>query len=101
MERHQLRFDKSFSVVAGNKRSQAAIMVLAPGRSEGDDHNKHEDSDQWMYVVAGEGLAIVKGRRRILKKGTLLLIERGETHEIRNTGKRPLETINFYVPPEY
>ena len=29
------------------------------------------------------------------------LIERGETHEIRNTGKEPLRTVNFYVPPAY
>ncbi|MFN2399780.1 MAG: cupin domain-containing protein [Gemmatimonadaceae bacterium] len=101
MKRQQLRFDKSFSVVAENKRSQAAIMVLDPGKSEGDAQNKHEDSDQWLFVVAGEGLAIVKGKRLSLKKGTLLLIERGETHEIRNTGKRSLETLNFYVPPEY
>jgi hypothetical protein len=28
---------------------------------------------------------------------TLLLIERGEAHEIRNTGRRPLRTLNFYV----
>jgi hypothetical protein len=23
------------------------------------------------------------------------------THEIRNTGRRPLETLNLYVPPAY
>jgi hypothetical protein len=30
-----------------------------------------------------------------------LLIERGDEHEIRNTGKEALRTINFYVPPAY
>jgi hypothetical protein len=34
-------------------------------------------------------------------KATLLLIERGDTHEIRNTGTTPLKTLNFYVPPAY
>ncbi|RYE65571.1 MAG: cupin domain-containing protein, partial [Rhizobiaceae bacterium] len=33
--------------------------------------------------------------------GSLLLIERGERHEIRNTGDAPLVTINFYTPPAY
>jgi hypothetical protein len=31
----------------------------------------------------------------------LLLIERGEAHEIRNTGDERLSTLNFYVPPVY
>ena len=28
-----------------------------------------------------------------------MLIQRGDTHEIRNTGKEPLRTLNLYVPP--
>ena len=36
-----------------------------------------------------------------LKAGTLLLIERGDTHEIRNTGEGPLQTLNVYAPPAY
>jgi len=31
----------------------------------------------------------------------LLVIERGETHEIRCTGDAPLRTVNFYSPPAY
>ena len=30
-----------------------------------------------------------------------MLIERGEEHEIRNTGRGNLKTLNFYVPPAY
>jgi mannose-6-phosphate isomerase-like protein (cupin superfamily) len=36
-----------------------------------------------------------------LKAGSLLVIEHGETHEIRCTGDDPLRTINFYSPPAY
>jgi oxalate decarboxylase/phosphoglucose isomerase-like protein (cupin superfamily) len=31
----------------------------------------------------------------------LLLIERGERHEITNTGRGLLRTLNVYVPPAY
>ena len=31
----------------------------------------------------------------------LILIERGEKHEIRNNGRSLLRTLNFYVPPAY
>jgi oxalate decarboxylase/phosphoglucose isomerase-like protein (cupin superfamily) len=31
----------------------------------------------------------------------LLLVARRERHEIRNTGRAPLRTLNVYVPPAY
>ena len=36
-----------------------------------------------------------------MRAGTLVLIQRGERHEIRNTGDSQLQTLNVYVPPEY
>ena len=30
-----------------------------------------------------------------------MLIEHGDRHEIRNTGRALLRTLNFYVPPAY
>lgn len=90
-----------FEVVAGNARSQAAIMVLAPDTTTGGPDNKHHKSDQWLFVMSGNGLAIVSNKELVLKSGSLLLIEAGESHEIKNNGKVPLETLNFYCPPEY
>ena len=41
------------------------------------------------------------GERVELREGTLVLIHRGHTHEIRNTGEAPLKALNVYVPPAY
>jgi mannose-6-phosphate isomerase-like protein (cupin superfamily) len=101
MQRKQLRLKKSFQVVLGNSRSQAAEMVLPPGESEGGADNRHRGADQWLFVVSGTGQAIVNRRRHPLKANTLLLIEHGDTHTIKNTGRGDLVTINFYVPPGY
>ncbi|MDR7482510.1 MAG: cupin domain-containing protein [Armatimonadota bacterium] len=76
-------------------------MVLAPGRSTGGADNVHDASDQWLYVISGTGEAVVDGRRVTLAPGGLLLIEAGEPHEIRNTGRRALVTVNVYAPPVY
>ena len=76
-------------------------MVIAPGQAEGDGANRHRGADQWLYVVSGSGAARVNGRRFSLRAGSLLLIERGDEHEIRNTGRAPLRTLNVYVPPAY
>ena len=101
MKRKTLRFGKGFNVVLGTRRSQAAQMVLEPGKSEGDPTNRHEGADQWLFVVAGSGVATVNRRRYALRPMTLLLIEHGDRHEIRNTGRALLKTLNFYVPPAY
>ena len=76
-------------------------MTLGPGETEGGPDNRHRGADQWLFVVGGEGVAVVEGDRVELREGTLVLIGRGETHEIRNTGREPLRTLNVYVPPAY
>jgi mannose-6-phosphate isomerase-like protein (cupin superfamily) len=101
MPRKQLRFGKGFTVALRNSRAQAATMVIAPGQAEGGPDNRHRGSDQWLYVLSGSGRATLGRRREALRAGALLLIERGTTHEIRNTGRTPLKTLNFYVPPAY
>lgn len=101
MKSKTLRFGKGFRVFPGNHRSEAAEMVIEPGDSEGDPENRHRGADQWLFVLDGQGIAIVDNRRYALKPNILILIERGETHEIRNNGRGLLRTLNFYVPPAY
>ncbi len=76
-------------------------MVIQPGAAEGGPANRHRGADQWLFVLSGTGVARVNRRRHALRAGSLLLVESGEPHEIRNTGRRPLATINFYSPPAY
>ena len=70
-------------------------MVLAPGDKEGGADNRHRGADQWLYVLSGSGEAIVGRRRHPLRAGSLLLIERREKHQIANTGRGLLRTLNF------
>ena len=101
MRRTTLRFGSGFRVVIGNTRSQAATMTLPPGESEGGPDNRHRGADQWLFIESGTGLAVVNETRIELRRGALVLIERGDRHEIRNTGRTPLKTLNIYVPPAY
>ena len=101
MPRAQLRFGKGFHVALKNRRAQAATMVIEPGDSEGGPDNDHRGADQWLFVLSGTGSANLAGKRHPLRAGTLLLIERGIKHEVRNTGRTALKTLNLYVPPAY
>jgi mannose-6-phosphate isomerase-like protein (cupin superfamily) len=90
-----------FKVLTSTRSAQAAIMVLGPGQSTGEPQNEHPHSEQWLFVVSGSGNALVNRRRVALRENSLLLIEKGEVHQVSNTGRRPLVTLNFYAPPAY
>ena len=101
MRHDSLRFGRGFRVSIGNGRAQAAQMVIPPGGHEGGAHNRHRGADQWLFVVSGVGQAIINGKRYPLRAGSLILIERGEPHEIRCTGRTDLKTVSIYLPPAY
>lgn len=101
MKKTKLRFAEGFRVAFGNRRTQAAEMVIAPGDSEGDPRNRHRGADQWLYVVSGTGNATINGKTIALRKGVLILIEREDRHEVKNTEQALLRTLNFYSPPAY
>jgi len=101
VHKKSLRFGQGFRIAAEVRKAQAAEMVLAPGESEGAEDNYHRGADQWLYVVAGQGMARVEGKRVALRAGVLLVIEKHERHEVRNTGRTMLKTLNFYYPPAF
>ena len=91
-----------FKVLLEGASSQAAMMTLKPGESSSDQpENEHPRAEQWVFVVDGSGRAKTPGRSVAINAGSLVLIEKNERHQITNTGRRPLVTINFYAPPAY
>jgi mannose-6-phosphate isomerase-like protein (cupin superfamily) len=96
-----LRFKERFRIAINTKNSQVAEMVLSPGEKEGGPDNRHKGANQWLFVVKGHGYARVNGRKFKLEPGSLLLIEKGDFHEVGNDSKKRLQTLNIYAPPAY
>jgi mannose-6-phosphate isomerase-like protein (cupin superfamily) len=101
VQHNRLRFGHGFKMVLGDTRSRAAQMTLALGDTEGGPDHRHQGADQWLFVVAGTGVAAVEGERVELKERTPALISHGDGHGIRNIGDMPLQTLNVNVPPAY
>ena len=57
-------------------------MVLQPSDLEGRPENRHRRTDQWLFNVAGKGVATVNNRKIELEAGTMLVIEASNGHEI-------------------
>src|SRR4029078_13093864 len=96
-----------FELLARTRDIQAAKMTLVPGGTSDEDvTNEHGASEQWLFVISGTGVARIGKRRSSLRtvklrRNSLLVIQKHELHQIRNTGRTQLETINFYAPPAY
>jgi mannose-6-phosphate isomerase-like protein (cupin superfamily) len=99
MRLHTVMPPAGYRVLADTGRSQAATLVLEPGKSVAKREVTNEACDQWVYVTRGEGRAYVNGCWLDLKAGTLLLIEAGEPHEICATGRTALETLSICAAP--
>jgi mannose-6-phosphate isomerase-like protein (cupin superfamily) len=91
-----------FKVLHATRSAQAAMMVLQPGQATGEEpENEHPWAEQWLFVISGVGRAKVGKSRVSLRENSLLLIEKGEPHQVVSIGRRPLVTLNFYAPPAY
>ena len=78
--------------------SQLVVMALRPGEEIGEE--VHE-VDQFIYLVKGEGLAVVAGTVAPFEKGEALCIPAGRLHNVRNTGDSPMKLFTVYSPPEH
>jgi mannose-6-phosphate isomerase-like protein (cupin superfamily) len=92
---------KWFEVLQTSKRSQTAMMRLAPGDSTGEKAEAHKKSDQVLLMLEGKLSGNVGKKKIRLKTGDVLLIPAGTPHLFKNNTKRPAITFNVYSPPEY
>jgi mannose-6-phosphate isomerase-like protein (cupin superfamily) len=92
---------KSFQVLGATRSCQAASMTLKPGESTGEMQNEHPRCEQWLFVISGSGTVSVPRRRIRVRARSLVLIEKSERHQVKNTGRDLLVTISFYCPPAY
>jgi mannose-6-phosphate isomerase-like protein (cupin superfamily) len=54
----------------------------------------HVDSDEFLYVIGGEGRAFVAGREERLKAGVLLFVPRSTPHALAAVGRNPLVLVS-------
>lgn len=85
-------------VVTG-PHSQVVLMTIRPGEEIGEE--THDDVDQTLVFVDGEGSAILEGEASPVRAGTLTFVPAGTKHNFVNTGSTPLRLYTVYAPPEH
>lgn len=86
------------TVITG-KMCQVVLMTIQPGEEIGSE--VHEDHDQILVLVEGNGQAVLQGQAREVGTNDLIFVHAGVEHNFINTGSRPLKLYTVYAPPEH
>jgi mannose-6-phosphate isomerase-like protein (cupin superfamily) len=81
---------KTTPLACGNEGAATLIQVKEPLSQQA-----HPESDEFLYVIAGEGNAHVAGRQERLKAGVLLFVPRGVNHALTASGRNPLVVVSM------
>ncbi|HET6951093.1 MAG TPA: cupin domain-containing protein [Acidimicrobiales bacterium] len=85
-------------VITGD-HSQVVLMTIPPGGEIGEE--VHEDVDQTLVFVEGEGLAVLAGETSAFHAGGLAFVPAGTRHNFINSGTAPLRLYTVYAPAEH
>lgn len=86
-------------VLETGNHTQIVIMSIKPGEDIGEEI--HEESDQILYLVDGEGEAQLDGESEPFNRGDCVLVRAGTKHNFINTGEKDLKIITTYSPPHH
>ena len=79
--------------------SQIVVMSIEPGSEIGEE--VHDDVDQTLVFVEGEGEAVLEGTSSPVTPGDLVYVPAGTLHNFVNSGSAPLKLWTLYAPPEH
>jgi mannose-6-phosphate isomerase-like protein (cupin superfamily) len=85
-------------VLHTGKHSQLVLMSIRPGESIG--LETHE-VDQCLFIVDGEGEAIVNGKRSRVDDDSVVCVPAGASHDIVNRDDEAMKLFTVYAPPQH
>ena len=68
-----------------------AVAELPVGATAG--YHKHEDTDEFFYIIDGVATITIDGEAKEIKKGDIILTRKGSSHGITNVKKRLKFTV--------
>lgn len=100
IEQKSLENENFREVLFTGPLSQLVLMSLKPGEDIG--LETHDDVDQFIRVEAGQGTALLNGKRHDLADGSAVVIPAGTEHNVTNTAKSgSLKLYTVYSPPNH
>jgi mannose-6-phosphate isomerase-like protein (cupin superfamily) len=85
------RESQKISSLACSGSSSATLIQLHDPLT---DHS-HPDFDEYLYVIAGQGLVRIQGKDQALSAGVFVLVPRATSHALAASGRNPLVLLSI------
>lgn len=80
----------------GAEDSLITVFALEPGKRLG----RHANSAEETHIyLDGAGTLDLDGREVAVRAGDVIVVARGQMHDLTNTGDRPLRAIGVFAAP--
>lgn len=86
-------------VLYTGEQSQLVLMSLLPGEDIGSE--VHPDNDQFFRIDEGSGKAVINETEYEISDGDAVVVPKGATHNIINTGSTSLKFYTIYMPAHH
>lgn len=86
-------------VLSTGPNAQVVVMSIPAGGEIGEE--VHDQIDQVLAFVAGEGVAILDGEESHVGPDRLVHVPAGARHNVVNRGAFPLQLFTIYAPPQH
>lgn len=86
-------------VLYTGEQSQLVLMSLLPGEDIGSE--VHPDNDQFFRFEAGNGKVIINDTEYEVSDGDAVMVPKGATHNVINTGTNGLKLYTIYMPAHH
>ena len=86
-------------VVSTGPHAQVVVMSIPPAGEIGEE--VHNDVDQVLVFVEGEGIAVLEGERSPMSPGRLVHVSAGTPHNVVNEGSVDLKLYTIYTGPKH
>jgi mannose-6-phosphate isomerase-like protein (cupin superfamily) len=86
-------------VVSTGPHAQVVVMTIPPGGEIGEEI--HDDVDQALVFVEGEGTAVLDGHRSPVSTNYLVHVTAGTRHNVLNDGPVDLKLYTVYTAPQH
>lgn len=83
-------------VISTGAHSQLVLMSLLPKEDIGEE--THQASDQILFIVKGEGQAVLDGQSTPITKHSVVYVTAGTRHNIINTSEEAMKLYTVYAP---
>lgn len=85
------------ALLTREEEGATSVYRVRIGPNETTNVSYHKIAEEFYYVLAGQGTAILNGEPREIRAGELLRLPPGTTHGFI-TRDEPLEMLNFHTP---